>query len=165
MRVFRIALLAGTLAACARTGGLPIPVRGDVAQLEGQWIGEYFSVESGRQGSIVFTLRANHDTAFGDVIMIPAEMVARPFEMGADSTSRPPRHQPEMLAIHFVEITGNQLIGDLKAYRDPACGCELATTFIGKLSGNRIEGTFLSYHVQDQMTLTGTWSATRTRGR
>src|SRR6266496_4333197 len=62
------------LAACAASQ-LPVPVigpAGDVAALAGEWAGDYSSAESGRSGSISFTLRAAGDSAFGDVVMVPA---------------------------------------------------------------------------------------------
>ncbi|HEX9610830.1 MAG TPA: hypothetical protein VF978_03000, partial [Gemmatimonadales bacterium] len=62
------------LAACAASQ-TPVPVIGaatDVEALAGAWVGEYSSAASGRSGSISFTLRAHGDSAFGDVVMIPA---------------------------------------------------------------------------------------------
>jgi len=47
--------------------------------LTGEWAGDYSSVESGRSGSISFTLRAAGDSAFGDVVMIPSLGVVRSF--------------------------------------------------------------------------------------
>ena len=40
----------------------------------GEWVGEYSSAETGRVGSIVFTLAAGRDTAAGDVMMVPANI-------------------------------------------------------------------------------------------
>jgi hypothetical protein len=155
-------LVCWALSACANTSA-PVPVRGDVARLQGQWVGEYSSVESGRSGSIVFTLKAGSDTAYGDVVMVPAEMVARPFAFEQNINTRPPGYQPEVLAIRFVQINGNKLIGELEPYKDPACGCELSTTFTGKLNADVLEGTYLSYHREEQRTIAGHWRATRTR--
>src|SRR5881396_280037 len=52
----------------------PVPLVGtaaEVSSLIGEWSGDYSSAESGRAGSIKFTLRAAGDSAFGDVVMIP----------------------------------------------------------------------------------------------
>jgi hypothetical protein len=153
---FLLALMLG----CSNANP-PVPVRGDVTRLQGQWTGEYSSLESGRSGSIVFTLRAGSDTAFGDVIMIPAEAVARPFGMEKDHELRPPGYHPELLTIRFVQVSGDKLMGDLDPYPDPQCGCQLWTTFTGTLKGDVLEGTYRSYHNQEQQTTTGRWRATR----
>src|SRR3989442_15893302 len=71
---FLTVLLLPALAACGASRS-PVPLVGaatDVAALAGEWVGDYSSVESGRSGSISFTLRAATDSAFGDVVMIPA---------------------------------------------------------------------------------------------
>lgn len=156
-----VSLIACALAACGGTSP-PIPVHGDVSKLQGQWVGEYSSSESGRSGSIVFTLQAGSDTATGDVVMVPAEMNARPFGFEQNPGMRPPGYQPQALSIRFVQISGSQLIGELDPYRDPACGCQLSTTFTGKLDGNVLEGTYLSYHKEMRETTQGRWRATRT---
>jgi hypothetical protein len=161
MRIVLWAAIMIAGGACAARPGPPIPVHGDVAVLEGQWVGEYSSTESGRHGSIVFTLRAGQDPAYGDVIMITAALYADSGDAGA-TPARLRRYQPEMLAIRFVQVSGNQVMGDLAVYRDPECGCYLSTTFSGKRSGEVIEGTFLSYHSSDQHTVGGRWRATRT---
>src|SRR4029077_19697726 len=67
-RTFLTVLLLPALAACGASRS-PVPVVGaatDVSSLTGEWAGEYSSVESGRSGSITFTLRSAGDTAFGD---------------------------------------------------------------------------------------------------
>ena len=66
-------LLMLALTACGAARA-PVPLVGasaDVGALTGEWAGEYSSAESGRSGSISFTLRAAGDSAFGDVVMIP----------------------------------------------------------------------------------------------
>jgi len=67
-------LLVFTLSACGASRS-PVPLVGastDMTVLTGEWAGEYSSGESGRSGSITFTLRAAGDSAFGDVVMIPS---------------------------------------------------------------------------------------------
>src|SRR5213596_221876 len=68
-----IVLLPLALSACGASRS-PVPLVGgstDISALTGEWAGEYSSAESGRSGSISFTLRAAGDSAFGDVVMIP----------------------------------------------------------------------------------------------
>src|SRR2546422_1695111 len=66
-------LLVLALTACGASRA-PVPLVGasaDIGALTGEWAGDYSSAESGRSGSISFTLRAAGDTAFGDVVMVP----------------------------------------------------------------------------------------------
>src|ERR1700741_5039513 len=68
--------VALTLSACGAARS-PVPLVGassDVSALTGEWAGDYSSAESGRSGSISFTLRAAGDSAFGDVVMIPSAL-------------------------------------------------------------------------------------------
>src|SRR5258706_9206535 len=78
IRVLKTSVLtllgASTLGACGASRS-PVPLVGssnDVSALAGEWSGDYSSAQSGRSGSISFTLRAAADSAFGDVVMIPA---------------------------------------------------------------------------------------------
>ena len=72
MRWMTGALVAVAVAACGtRQAAVPVVGR-DVALLVGEWSGFYESAETGRSGSILFSLGAESDTARGDVVMIPA---------------------------------------------------------------------------------------------
>ncbi len=65
--------LAAVLTAC-HASRAPVPVvgtSGDVSALAGDWVGDYSSPESGRSGSISFSLKSATDSAVGDVVMIP----------------------------------------------------------------------------------------------
>jgi hypothetical protein len=120
------------------------PVSGrpsDVAQLVGEWYGDYESIDSGRRGWIAFRLRAGADTAEGDVIMEPRNMV--------DPSEAVVPHDPfssgrQTLSIRFVLVDDTQVAGVLNPYKDPDCGCTLTTTFEGTLRGTVIAGTFHS---------------------
>ena len=60
----RAVLFQENLAACA-VPSPPVPVVGapsDVAQLAGEWEGQYSSVETGRRGSIFFHIAAGTDS-------------------------------------------------------------------------------------------------------
>lgn len=144
----------------------PVAVVGDqtgLAQLAGEWAGEYSSAETGRSGSIVFTLAAGQDTAYGDVVMIPAgsrEAFRPPMEPYADDHPRP---RAEVLTIRFVRVSGNQISGTLDPYRDPTTGATLATTFEGHLRGDRIEGTYVSRVTGSGESFSGRWRVARKR--
>lgn len=149
---------AAVLLAC-HYQGTPVPMRGpatDVKALAGEWSGEYASAESGRSGCILFTLSADGDTARGDVIMVPAAtgpVCAVDNPTGNDNVAP----TSEALTISFVAVTGNKVRGRLDPYKDPVCGCTLATTFEGTAKGDRIEGTYRSRHIEGGGLVTGRW--------
>ncbi len=149
-------LIAAT--ACATTPS-PVPVGGDLAALAGEWGGEYSGAESGRSGSIVFTLVAGSSTAHGDVLMIPRGYVQgnRPASSMLPADDRP---TPQVLTISFVLVDDGWVRGTMDPYRSPDCGCTLVTTFSGVLDGNRIQGTYVTGH-QDGTLETGKWSVKR----
>ena len=153
-----LALTLALALAAAACGYNPraVPVSGstqDVAALEGEWSGEYWSVESGRSGSILFRLEAGADSATGDVLMIPAD---RPH------THPEGVHPPsEFIGINFVRIEAGRVRGLLEPYRDPVCGCRLETTFEGELRADTIAGTFTSRHLEGGSVQTGNWRVVR----
>jgi hypothetical protein len=156
--------LALTAAACALNPA-PVPISGepaDLRALEGEWVGEYRSFETGRSGSIVFTLKAGADTAVGDVVMVPKEtagLAQRP----AGVVPQPPP-APQVLTITFVRVSGNVITGTIDPYPSPDCECALLTTFRGEITGDRVEGSFITHHSGfDSGAQKGTWWATKTR--
>ena len=156
------ALLGLALSACAASRS-PVPLVGassDVSALTGEWAGDYSSAESGRSGSISFTLRAAGDSAFGDVIMIP-QALGRPL--------MPYRQQPvggnqapetTVLTIRFVRVQQGHVSGTLDPYADPETGARLLTTFTGELNGNTIAGTYTT-RLPSGGTQSGRWSVQR----
>lgn len=157
MRIREALVLLPVLAACAAPGA-PIPVKGDAPLLAGRWAGEYSSNETGRSGSILFTLEAGADSATGDVLMIPnwpgPNYISQ--YVPPDVTTSP----PEPLQIQLVRVFGHQVAGQLTPYKDPACECTVTTIFSGRLVGNRLEGVFHTYHPDGRTTI-GEWRAIR----
>lgn len=159
--MLRFVMLAGLiLEACAVTSA-PIPVRGDPDPLVGEWSGSYASVETGRQGSIVFTLVAGRDTATGDVVMTPSAL-----EHGPTAPLRPEdraglHHQ--VLRIRFVRCEGTRVSGWLTPYLDPDSGDSTHTTFAGTIVNDVLEGTFVSYLEPSGKRVSGTWSVKRAK--
>ncbi|HSR14670.1 MAG TPA: hypothetical protein VLL51_02915 [Gemmatimonadales bacterium] len=151
-------LLAG-LAACAGPQ-TPIPVLGDIDQLRGEWRGEYWSAQSGRSGTIIFNFRAGGDTAYGDVIMVPTEPVARQPDPGGP---------PELAAhgipisVSFVRCEHGGVTGRLDPYRDPVCGCLLYTVFEGEITADTVAGTYTTTHQDMGRKVEGQWRAVRIR--
>ena len=152
----------------------PVPLVGaasDVSTLIGQWAGDYSSAESGRAGSISFTLRAASDTAFGDVIMVPSGSAKplvpwRPQDQvnpGAQVTQPTGANQDPpstVLTIRFVRVESGHVSGTLAPYADPQTGARLLTTFTGELKGNSIAGTYTT-RLPSGETQTGRWSVER----
>lgn len=142
----------------------PVPVLGDVAALTGRWEGEYGSRESGRAGSILFTLEAGSDTAHGDVLMVPREWDLPPQPRAGDPDAMDFRRDraPQALPIAFVRAMDGQVEGRLAPYRDPDCGCLLTTHFSGRLiDSNTFEGTFTSVHGETGRVVRGWWRVTK----
>lgn len=163
MRHTSLPAAAILLAACA-ANQTSVPLVGrsaDVAVLAGEWAGEYSSTESGRSGSISFTLRAAADSAFGDVVMIPAGW-GRPLApwRGEVAPTPAPRPMTEVLTINFVRVEQGRVSGTLAPYADPQTGARLLTTFAGQLSGNTITGTYTT-RLPSGETQTGRWTVQR----
>jgi hypothetical protein len=154
-RIRSAALIVASLSisACAMQA-TKVPVVGAASDLEriaGQWTGEYWSVESGRSGSVAFDLTAGEDTASGTVLMIPVDRPHSHIEHPAS----------ELIGITFVEIRGGAVEGLLEPYRDPDCGCRLITRFEGTLRADTIAGTFSSRHVEGGSIVRGQWRVVR----
>ena len=160
-----LVLATGLVVACSSSNPSPqVPISGersDIASLAGRWEGEYSSEATGRTGSIVFELKSGDTVARGDVLMIPkgARESAPPSSL--PGTSDTLATMPQVLNISFVSASGGTLDGTMDPYRDPACDCQVRTTFVGKISGNTIEGTFTTTPVAGGQSATGRWKMTR----
>ncbi|HEY3219837.1 MAG TPA: hypothetical protein VGJ80_03825 [Gemmatimonadales bacterium] len=156
-------LCALALSACGASRS-PVPLVGaatDVSALTGEWAGDYSSAESGRSGSISFTLRAAGDTAFGDVVMIPrawGRALVPWTQPNAGGGSQAPAST--VLSIRFVRVERGHVSGTLDSYADPHTGERLFTTFTGEQTGNTIAGTYTT-RLQSGDTQTGRWSVQR----
>ena len=133
----------------------------DMELLEGEWEGDYFSKDTGRSGRIQFTLVAEKEKAFGDVLMIPRGSREPYHPIGyADSVEVDPK-LPELLTINFVEIMNGKVKGELTPYWDPEMQRRMYTTFEGVLRGDTIQGTFESRMEQSPIYFYGQWKVTR----
>jgi hypothetical protein len=142
----------------------PVPVEGDFEALRwlaGEWVGQYDNRSAGRSGSIVFNLRADDlSTASGDVLMF-SRLVSEP--LNPSHRTAPAAQGTQVLRITFVRAEGDQVRGKLDAYEDPETGATINTTFVGRKSGDGIEGTFEAWSSERATPQTGLWKVTRRR--
>ncbi len=133
----------------------------DMELLEGEWSGDYFSKDTGRSGTIAFTLTAGRNEASGEVLMIPVGSREPYHPVGFKDKAEVDPQFPELLAIKFVEIMGGKIRGELTPYWDPEFQRRLKTTFEGVLMGDAIEGTFESRMEQSPIYFYGQWKVSR----
>ncbi|HEY1435730.1 MAG TPA: hypothetical protein VGG65_10160 [Thermoanaerobaculia bacterium] len=163
-RLPAVAFAAAAFAwACASSNPAPpVPVQGaDVSALAGRWTGEYSSTETGRSGSIVFELKSGDKVAHGDVLMKPRESAPGEPPSKLPGASDPLATMPQILNINFVNASGGVLRGTMDPYRDPSCDCMVQTTFVGRLAGDAMEGTFTTTPEAAGSISTGRWKMTR----
>jgi hypothetical protein len=143
---FLFALVASSFGCAASMTAVPVKGKdADVFAMRGQWVGEYSSADTGRKGTIRFSLRPGRKTADGEVDM---ELPGAP--------------EPRQLRIAVLRVQGDELHGKLERYVDPACKCEVDTDFIGTLSDEAIQGTFITRPVGTDKEMGGIWKVERT---
>jgi hypothetical protein len=133
----------------------------DLNPLVGEWRGSYNSSETGRSGTIAFTLRAGDAAASGIVVMLPTgadSSRAAAVETAASATR-------QVLSIHFVRKEGGNVVGTLDPYNDPECACKVSTTFQGTFRDARtIEGSYTTVPSRPGTSVTtGQWRVTRVK--
>ena len=143
----------------------PVPLSGDrssIATLAGTWTGSYRGTETGRTGSITFTIKVSGDSAFGDVLM-ETPLGAPALQPVDDPTAhRAHASGARLLAVRFVDIFGGDVEGALEPYLAPDCDCTVVTRFTGRVFGDTIRGTFAT---RGRMiaTQTGAWVVVRNK--
>jgi hypothetical protein len=167
--VFGVALVVA-LGGCASSPPA-VPVTGtsqELAALAGTWEGDYSSEATGRSGSIRFTLRSATDSAFGEVVMVPAGTTGPLARAAPGARAGDPQAAgaagaapAEVLTIRFVRAEGGLISGSLDPYRAPDCDCVLTTTFVGELRDATIEGTFTTTGDPRAARQAGRWRVTR----
>ncbi|MDQ5859079.1 MAG: hypothetical protein M3542_12495 [Acidobacteriota bacterium] len=170
MRISIAVLVLGILATAAcQTERAAVPIVAVPEQrsaLVGEWHGEYGSPSTKRSGSIVFFLVEGEDHAHGDVLMIPAGSSEpyRPLAGAAEAAGL--RRGPQVLTIRFVRAKEGQISGSLDPYWDPDCDCEVQTSFVGEIQGDRIAGIFTAISGRPGVgRSTGWWEVRRTKPR
>src|SRR5258706_12800455 len=90
----------------------------DLNPLYGEWRGNYSSAETGRTGTIAFTLRAGESSASGNIVMIPRpdSMLTAAEQALVTNVAAPGR---SVLKIHLLRKEGGNLTGTLEPYSAP----------------------------------------------
>ncbi len=158
--------LALLLISCASSEPGPVQVIGaqeDLAILTGEWVGVYESGATGRSGSITFHLTENPEGAHGDVLMVPKQTFVYDQERHAQGMiSSSGGGGARALSIEFVRISGGQISGKIASYPDPDLpDATLETHFTGRVDGEWIEGTFVTYSDRGVSPRRGTWRVHR----
>ena len=135
----------------------------DLNPLVGEWRGDYSSTETGRNGTIAFTLRAAELAASGNVVMLPRADSS--FEANHAPVDPSIPNAREVLTIHFVRKEGSNVVGTLDPYRDPECACQVTTTFQGAFRDrSTIEGIYTTTPATPGAKVTsGKWKVTRVK--
>lgn len=155
-RWIAVPMTALVLTAGCGAAGQPVPVLGDTRVLAGEWEGEYRSEATGRYGSILFRLAAGADSAYGDVLMVPQGGTDPLPAPHPDASSHRRLALPRALTIAFVACDEGEISGKLNPYTDPDTGEAVETVFLGKIRGNRLDGTFTTYY-RSGARATGHW--------
>lgn len=141
MKSFLLSIAMLAAAACGG-GQKEIAVQGsdkDLANIAGEWEGEYKGNESGRSGPVTFNLLVGSHIAEGQVVMGGATP----------------------LKVEFVKIEQGKVKGTIAPYTDPQCSCQVETTFLGIVGDGSINGTFESKLGGTDKVQSGTWNVTR----
>ena len=153
--------------------GEAVPIEGSpdaASEIAGTWTGRYWSQDTGRHGSITFSMGENADSGRGEV-EITFSPAVRSAAVAAAVDPRQGESDPALnpepcpfLSIKVVRLERHRVRGTLVPYWDPDCDCRAETVFEGKISGNRITGTFTTRRASsDRRVLTGAWRAERAR--
>ena len=161
--LFITVLVAATIACATKPPGIELTSSDfDLQPLVGVWRGSYSSTQTGRSGTIAFTLRAGESSASGNIVMIPrADSLLTPEERQAlENVAMPGR---TVLSIHFLRKQGGSLSGTLDPYTDPDCACTVTTNFEGTFTDARtIEGTYTTVpSVAGSSVTSGKWKVGR----
>lgn len=143
----RLAVLSAVLFGACTYAGTPVPLRGseaDIAALAGRWDGEFWSDESRRGGSLMFTIRAGTDSALGDVVLTSTASVPVIAADAKDPVHLRHSRAPEVLRVVFVAVSGKMIQGEIEPYIAPDCDCVVTTEFIGSVTGNVVEGRYVT---------------------
>ena len=155
-----LALTAALVVACV---SLPDPVEittrpTDVILLDGEWRGDFTSIDATAGGTLELTLGVRNDSARGQAVITP---VVYP-EVGVSAPARPQARPTRRAPVSFVSVTDGIVTGTLPPYFDADVGGIVQMTLIGRLrSWNVIEGSFVVLGTNLTVVQAGTWRVVR----
>lgn len=164
MRRIVLALLAVSAMACV---SLPRPTSylnrpTDALLLEGEWRGEFGSLDGQRGGSLTFALEVRNDTARGPAVLVPVAYLAA--QTGASAPMRPEARSILRSPVQFVSVTDGVVTGVVPAFFDTERLTTVQMTFVGRMrSWNVIEGTYVTLGANLRIEELGTWRVVRGR--
>ncbi len=136
----------------------------DVSPLVGEWKGEFVNVETGRKGTIAFTLAAREEKAMGEVVLTSMNPAADTLRTGVAASTAPAPTARQVVKISFIRIEGDNVVGRTEPYIHPACNCSVSSTFRGALHGGAIDGTYVVVSSADpNVRFTGNWNVKRVK--
>jgi hypothetical protein len=163
--ILAAALSAFTVACASTPPGIEVSSQDfDLNPLVGVWRGSSTSVQTGRSGTIAFTLRAGESSATGNVMFIQRpDSLLTPEER--EALENIPAGGRAVVPIRFIRKQGGSLTGTLDPYRAPDCDCIVTTTFEGTFAdANTIQGTFTTVPSKAGASVTsGKWKMTRVK--
>ena len=155
-----LALTAALALACV---SLPDPVDmtsrpTDVILLDGEWSGDFTSIDGTAGGTLELTLGVRNDSARGRAVIAP---VVYP-DVGVSAPTRPQERPTRRTLVSFVSTTDGVVTGTLPPYFDTDVGGIVQMTLIGRLrSWNVIEGSFVVLGTNLTVVQAGTWRVVR----
>lgn len=140
----------------------PVQLQGDpvsIAALAGSWTGDFWGGPSGLGGSMSFTLHGGTAGLQGDVRLDDPRQQQNGFARKIDGPGV--RTQAvERFHIRLVAVEGDDVGAVLEPYVGADCGCLVTTTFVGRVIGDRITGTYLT-RAGGRVLAQGSWQMTR----
>ena len=162
MRRIVLALLATSAMACV---SLPRPTSymnrsTDALLLEGEWRGDFASLDGQRGGSMMFALEVRDDTARGPAVLAPVAYIAA--QAGASAPMRAEARSILRSPVQFVSVTDGVVTGVVPAFFDTERMTMVQMTFVGRMrSWNVIEGTYFTLGPNLRVEELGTWRVVR----
>lgn len=167
LMITAVVSLAILFLSCASSEPTPVQVIGtpeDLVTITGEWTGTYESGTTGRSGNITFHLTENPEGAHGDVLMVPKQEFVYDSERHHQGMMSSSSAGVSVLSIEFVRISAGEISGKIAPYDDPEVfGATLETHFTGRVDGEWIEGTFVTYSDHGVSPRRGTWRVHRKR--
>jgi hypothetical protein len=130
----------------------------DVILMDGEWRGDFISIDGAAGGTLELTLAVHNDSARGRAVLAPVVYPEIDVSAPARAQPRPTRRA----LVSFVAVTNGVMTGTLPPYFDADLGGVVQMTLVGRLrSWNLIEGSFVVLGSNLTVVQAGTWRVVR----